>query len=313
MSVWSIAVLFMFSIAAETQADLVWLKGSPKSLSGWVVSSAGPNESKQEIKNEIEFRVFQNERFLRARTIQSDQIELVVRNIDVARLGKLSPERPSLYRDYAEELSVHKNDPAARDLAKRLFLLAAKNSTEDLRQSSMLGLLALANSADEYNRLKTLCILAVPTMGDLKGEMQNPFSIKNGLASQSKKTEEDRERMLKLVHAIRREMADVENSLLKDNDKRKSYANWEEICSVAELDQIAAAERPSRVQLAKLLAIEIQVLQSESPAVKPKQDRGWGDSATQPSAAIGVLPTFENVTRFDPRQSVFRDGKWDYP
>ena len=74
---------------------------------------------------------------------------------------------------------------------------------------------------------------------------------------------------------------------------------------------MARVNRPNKTQLAKLLMIESQINSSgNGQDVSTIRRLGWGDFATQVSGNLSVLPSFKNVTRFDPEKSVYRDGQW---
>lgn len=307
------AIFFLVCSAASVRADLIWVKGKPNPMSGQIVASLTGTDK-------IEFRSFRNGSFERKQSFSASEIEFQIKNIDASRLESLDPKRPNEYREYAEELAVQKNDTAARQLARRLYLLAAAHSTGDLRRSSLLGLIAIAESPEEYERFKMLHVLSDPETGDSSNELSaTPFGMGfkqngNSKVAETDFSETEKARMLELIYAIRRENSSKSKLLLDDDGNHKVFQKWKAYCSLAELKRIASAQRPSKVQLAKLLSIEIQILNSDTTDITyPVRSKAWSDHASRPSSTIGVLPTFENATRFNPKQSVYRDGRWEEP
>lgn len=289
-------------------ADVVWINGQATPLYGRIVSST---------PEQIELQVFENDKLGRIEKISRSQIEQWIVNIDTRRLEQLSPANLFEYRDFAEELASQQNDPSARSLARRLYLVAAANSTGDddaieLRNSALAGLISIAGSSDERRRLKMLRYLV------------SPDDVEAGDVGDSRSVAEPRSKaqtdlMLQLVQAIRKENSLQATKLLSTQANRAVFQNWSEICSLEEMDRIARVNRPSKPQLSKLLRIELQirsanVVNDQGAAVLPSGRRqGWGDFAMQETGILSVVPSFENVTTIDPYKSVFRNGRWSRP
>src|SRR2546425_1111838 len=49
----------------------------------------------------------------------------IIHQVDRNRLEKLATDNPKAYRDFAQELTKQTADPEAKDMAMRLFLIAA--------------------------------------------------------------------------------------------------------------------------------------------------------------------------------------------
>src|SRR5262249_41471529 len=90
----------------------------------------------------------------------------VLHRLDVKRLEGLSPSNPKGYRDYAEELAAHKNDPEARDTAMRLYLIAARLAPEKFGTSSLLSMSALASTPAEARKCRAMAFLLDPKASD---------------------------------------------------------------------------------------------------------------------------------------------------
>jgi hypothetical protein len=99
----------------------------------------------------------------------------ILHRLDVKRLEGLSRDNPKAYRDYAEELARHKDDPEARDTAMRLYLIAAKLAPEKFGSSSLLGMSALASPA-EARKCRAMAFLLDPKAdaGVLKDQAAKP-------------------------------------------------------------------------------------------------------------------------------------------
>jgi len=306
----AIVLLIAIDVVFPTQglADVIWIRGQNGPIYGRIES-----ESDQE----VQIRVFENGRYGQKTGIPREQIDLLVVNIDAKRLAQLDPSKPESYRDYAEELASQKNDPAAKALAQRLYLLAAASAEPNrtkgatrkmaLRRSALLGLAAIEDSAAERRRIDVLRHLIDPDSSDIG-------TLTAGDRASIPQSISKKQLMLELVHAIRQEKSERARQLLNSPENRSVFEGWRELCSFAELEQMALVNRPSRVQLSKLLAIELQIVRDVNSAnISTPQHLNWGDYAVQVSNTLGVLPTLENITPFDPRKSVFRDGIWVEP
>ena len=282
------------TLPTTSNADVLWEKSLEKSISGKIVS---------ENDTSIQFQTFSDGRLGQTKSIKREQIGFVTRTIDTKRLSLLSPENWSAYRDYAEEIGGFKNDPAARHLARRLYLITAANSSGELQQSAILGLLAITESKTERRRLELLGFMLNPDSSE--------FAIVPAEDQQTAASESDKQTMLSLVHAIRKGESAKARSLLKSSSNRIVFSRWRDQCSLEELDQIAVVNQPSKVQLKKLLSIEIRITQdSELAEQQLNRKLSWGDYATQTSTNKGILPTFENVTEFNPNESIYENGIW---
>lgn len=296
-----------FGGGTTLHSDVVWLKGNSAPQYGRIISQS---------EKSIEFSRFENNRLAPSVSLPRVQIEQLVVNFDRERLEKLTPSDPAAYRDYAEELAAQSADPTARDLARRLYLIAAASSPGEreseltIRQSGLAGLVGLANSADERRKLKMLQILVSP----------NPVQLIDPTPTTQIPTADGDDRLtLDLIHAIRSENLTRAVELLAARENRAVFATWSEICSLDELDSIARVNRPSKAQLSKLLQVEVQIL-SRDPNLPQKngtsgnsRDLSWGDSAMRPFSLPGLAPSFETVTDYDPGASIFREGRWVTP
>lgn len=96
-------------------------------------------------------------------TIPRDKYEELIRPVDESRLDRLRPDNPDDYRLYAEDLAEKHADPEAREMAIRLYLIAASLDTPRLGRSCLLGMSHLARSAEERARFQAMVFLLDPT------------------------------------------------------------------------------------------------------------------------------------------------------
>ena len=294
------AVLTMGAVAA---GDTVWVNGQAEPLCGRIVSRSD---------DEIQLEQFEDGKFGEITSIPTKQVDTVIVNFDPERLASLSPDNPVAYRNYAEELCTQRADAAAIHLARRLYLLAgvnAANSSQNaLRSGAILGLISLAPDESQRRKLELLYRLNEPGQTKLKPKSKLPLQVNDA------PTRAEQELILKVVVAIRQEDSDTAIGLLRSDQNRESIKKWSNLCTPEELDRIAAASRPSTLQLRKLLSVELAVRQPELTNSKPAMTKsGWDELAMQPATQFSALPTFANVTQFDPSKSVYRNGIWVRP
>ena len=296
-----IQILTVLASATDVAGDTLWFAGQAEPLCGRIVSQTD---------DEIRIEKFADGKFGDVASIPAKKVDSVIVNLDTKRLAELSPDFPVAYRNYAEELCTQQADAAAIHVARRLYLLAAANSIDpsqsDLRSGALLGLISLSPNESQRRKLELLHRLTEPGQARLKPKSTPTVNFVP--------TETEKELMLKVVVAIRQEDSNTALGLLNSDPNRESLKKWSTICTPQELDRMATAKRPSTAQLRKLLAIELAVRQPEGAIRKPVlSNSSWGELAMQPAANFNPLPTFANVTEFDPGKSVYRDEVWVSP
>ena len=277
-------------------ADVVWVRGEDQPRYGWVL---------MQDDQKVVFRPV-GEAETRQEEFDRTAIEMLVVNFDRRRLENLSPENFADYRDYAEELTAQKNDPVARELAVRLYIIAAAGSNDEVRQSSLKGLVALAENDQQRQKWTTLRRLH-ETGGRVS---QQPASTLSDTI-----TPDERRQALKVVRMIRQGNGLEAARLLRQPAAKKAFRHWTHICSVDELTRISLLNRPTLSQLHQLLSIELSIVnnQSKTRITEESQARSWGEYAQAKSTIAGVMPSFRTATRFDPGNSIFRAGRWLKP
>lgn len=86
----------------------------------------------------------------------------IIHQVDRGRLEKLAQDNPKTFYDYADELSKHGEDPEARDLAMRLFLIAAYLKPRELGAKSLVRMSLLAGTPAESRRCLAMAYLLDP-------------------------------------------------------------------------------------------------------------------------------------------------------
>ena len=86
----------------------------------------------------------------------------ILHRLDVKRLEGLSKDNPKAYGDYAEELALQKDDPEARYVAMRLYLIAAYLAPKEFGSSSLLHMSALASTPTEARKCRAMAYLLDP-------------------------------------------------------------------------------------------------------------------------------------------------------
>jgi len=86
----------------------------------------------------------------------------VLSQIDAKRLGMLSPDDPTAYRDYAKELAGVEGDPEAKYVARRLYLIATHLDPKALGPGSLLAMSELAETTSEARKCRAMAYLLDP-------------------------------------------------------------------------------------------------------------------------------------------------------
>jgi hypothetical protein len=106
----------------------------------------------------------------------------ILHQVDRKRLEKLNKDSPKAYRDYAEELAGKKEDPEGRDVAMRLYLIAAYLDPQQFGRSSLVGMSKLASTASEIRKCRAMAFL-LDEKGDaslLRGGSAKTTQAKSG-------------------------------------------------------------------------------------------------------------------------------------
>ncbi|GEM_PF-2051736 len=88
----------------------------------------------------------------------------IIHEIDKDRLAKLVKDDPKAYRDYAEVLADKKlaDDPEAKYMARRLFLIAAYLDPQQFGPSALVSMSSLAGTPAEARKCRAMAFLLDP-------------------------------------------------------------------------------------------------------------------------------------------------------
>ena len=241
-----------------------------------------------------------------------NEIVTLVVNINDVRLSRLSIDNLNAYRNYAEELAEQRADGQARDLAIRLFLIVAYWADQEpktqgypeLRDSSIRNLIPLARTEVEHRAFQKLAFLH-----DLKVIQTAETSAGNRLVVD----EEMKQQLLGLVKAVRTSDRERAIELTSRDAIKKSWSRWSGLCNWDDLGRVIKSDGPSAIQLERLLQIEAELLTNQAALHPTNRLQSWAVQSADYDARTELLPTFSNVTEFDPRQAVFQNGQWMEP
>jgi hypothetical protein len=247
---------------------------------------------------------------LREAQIDRNQIEELIVTVDPERLTKLDPSQPKLYREYAEELAEKQRDPEARDAAIRLFAIAALEGDAKLRKSALLGLIALARSPAEERRFRAAAYLHDPEHDRSILQESAAATSQPGapLASASPA-------LLEAIQLARQGKSVGVRNLVDSEPLRKELQGPVTAHITREALWTAAhARQLPDDNLAVLLRVELALdpalahfAAAPQEAAVVSWSQGENGLAPMPSLAL------DRITEFDPRESVFREGKWVRP
>jgi len=296
--------LTLFALVARLNGDMLIIDGESSPRYGRLV-----NNSDDDV---VLFRARVGED-TEELSLPRDKVELLIVNFDEQRLSQLDPGKLRDYRDYAEELSAQKRDPVARELAIRLYLIAAANgfqrvATRSVAESGLAGLPGLARNEAEKKAFEVLRFIYDRQDHLPRGEPEATATAPEDEPIDTQ-TQSD---LLQALRRIRREDSKAANEILTKEAVRKELERWTGICSTADIQEMLSTNRLSHSQLAKLLKLELAIQSGELP--KPQREpTSWADQSIQSGQGWTQLPDFATVTEFDPFRSIYRNGEWVKP
>jgi hypothetical protein len=281
--------------AYDAGADVIWIEGQHDPLYGVILSR---DETGVVLRTG-----FDNDTPIRK--IATHQIKLVVVNLDHRRLEALNPQKLGEYRDYAEELAVQKKDPTARELAIRLYLIAATNGANAIRDSALTGLVGVARDPREESTFRLLRHLHSELADGGENQPVERAGNRSGATTSG-------EKLLRAIQMMRRGKNIEAGEFLADETVSIALGEFPVRISWQELREIASVTRPTMAQLDQLLRIEAELRFGSLVGFEQEgvESRHWSASAHKPAKRFDRLPTFANATEFDPYLSVYREGKW---
>jgi hypothetical protein len=234
-----------------------------------------------------------------------DRVEDLVITVDPVRLSGLSPAEPLGYLQYAEELSIKKQDPEARDAARRMFLIAGSLAPQAHGRQAALGLANVAAGADEARRARTLASLIDPSGPDAEPVVAAPAAAR---------IDAGRARVLiSGIQGYRRGELKTARNAFDDEVNVRMLAALDPPVPIGRLKETLAEPefRPDYEVLAALVPLERSLRLDGTLA--GSSDSAEVDTFSEENRLPVAWPTWSNVTEFDPAETVFRDGKWQRP
>lgn len=272
---------------------VVYLKSGGKPVYGFI---------EQETGTQILMRSLEGGE-LKDRVIPLSEVEFVLRTVQTERLEKLVPSQPAAYRDYAEELSVKRADPEAREVSIRLFLITANLDDDNLRASALRSLIALARNPEEKRRFQALAF----RLGVRKSFGNKNLSLGD---AQLQITDRQRLTLVQLMRAWRLGSTNRANMLLKREPFDELFAENDFGITYAEFESIIRKSQVKGSDLGKLLVLELKLTAPKTASKQKEKKVDWGEMVssgmTEPITHIGL----ETVTEFNPNECYFRNGKW---
>lgn len=280
-------------------------------------------------------------------TIPRSRIKKLHRVVDEGRLESLNKELPQRYRDYADELARHREDPEARDMALRLYLISAWLDRDKFGQSSLLKMVDLARTPAEARAFRAMAFL------------EDPLRDVQSLQGKGAKLVDDGsfEQFLKALRLFRRGKTNLALETAQGKGVSDyfalvpgliSYKDFIRLCQehpeckcktgrafcttckgkglltcktckgkgFVDCELCQGKARPLKVsedQLQAIVRLELMVESAAKLKLGSAQEIGWTDTLRQMMIGPAPVLSLENITEFDPRKCHYRAGKWILP
>jgi hypothetical protein len=239
---------------------------------------------------------------------KADLDELII-TVLPERLAELDPARPQPYREYAEELAEKQRDPEARDMAIRLYAIAAARGDERLRYGALLGLISLARGADEERRFRAAAFLYDPAHD--AAILVAPTAAARGALSPPSAE------LLSVLRLARQGKGSTAKVILDRPEVKAEASQFSAVISLEDLMAACTARQLSPQQLLQLLKAELALEDTPAPlATAPgsaAQPATWSQAAATDGHSPLPLLSLDKLTEFDPAECFYKGGKWVQP
>lgn len=294
---------FTASASSPAAGVTIVIKGKDEPIHGYLVSESASEVVVREV----------SVNGTRVVKIPLSRVEFINRPVDDDRLSGLQPDRPEQYRQYAEELSEQRADPEARELATRLFLIAAHRQPDRLGRSCLLGMSNLATTVEQRDRCRALAYLLDP---EHDRSLLEPRPV--AVAKVSDATRANDENALEsIVDKILRGRYARAADVAKRHEVQRMLAPYPRLLTPTELELILAT--PTNVELspqlrARVLRLHHEMIVRKTPggmSLTRDSGRKWSVALLNPDNQQPVRPlTLDTISPYDPDLSVYRDGEW---
>lgn len=295
----AVSLLALLSLTTPCRAVIVFKKGDDTPIRGFIVEENSVHIVVNEPLPNGEMRKW---------ILPRVQIEDIIRAVSTNELTALRPDNPAAYRQYAEDLAAKTEDPEARSVAIRLFLIAAHLSPDDLGRSCLLGAASLARTPEEERALRAMAFVLDP---DRDATLLKPPKLV--AADFSSIRAEDRAALLRAVRALRRGRAAEARRMLSRQTLQNTIAYYSHIAAQQDYDAaLEAGGRLSNKLLQKFITLEITLSDPSASAGKTdkKQVIPWSQVLARRQTKPVKPLALEAITEFDPRECHFMEGKW---
>jgi hypothetical protein len=303
-----LSLVFALLVSRAAHGVLVLTKTSEQGLTGFLVSQSA---------QQIVLREVLPDGSRRETTIPRSEIEEIIQTVSPERLAELTPSQPQLYREYAEELAAKRRDPEAREMAIRLFQIAATLDPPNLGRGSLLGMIALARSPAEEARFRAAAYLVDPrhdanvlraTGGSVGNSANSAGSRKRALAD-----------LLRALQFARRGQGEQALQLAERPAVKEQLQAFATELPLADFYAACSSSPIDDARLKNLLGLELSLtaMLADDAAETAHPRRGLALSWRE-AIATGQLESvrpvaFDTLTEFDPAACLFRGGKWISP
>jgi hypothetical protein len=301
-----ICVLVLLLLCSRRSAHAVFLiLNSGEEITGYLVEQSAQRVTVQEATPMGKGR---------ARHILRGDISLLRLAAEPERLEALGRDNPKEYRNYAEEVAAKaKRDPEAREIAIRLYLIAAYLDSEDLGKSSLLGMINLARSPAEEKNFRALAYLLDPEHDErvLKrpGPAAKPTEIDDTIKGKLKNA----------VKALRRGNPVAARNFSSDPAVRESFKQFSDTLAYAEFEAATRTGEMSPLLMQRLVTIELSLMDTSGvddglPRNSVDDDSpNWAEIIREGKLEPVPSLVLETITEFDPGKCNYRNGKWVKP
>lgn len=267
------------------------------------------------------------------RTLERKLVERIIQTIDPKRLEELKPTAPEAYREYAEEIAPKKNDPEARELALRLYLIAAYHDRKNLGRSCLRAMAELAETPEESRRYQAMAFALDPQRQGTEPKIE-PFAVLNGSAASSE-NEVSSNDFLRCLRAFRDQKAREAAILAKKPASAQGFVRYRDVltreafleaCASRMTPQSMTADQARREEAVSLAVQRVEAREiargipvdklnigGAAGAAGDKDHESWSLSAYSRGLAPVRPLDLETIANYDPRESLYRAGRWVKP
>lgn len=245
---------------------------------------------------------------LRKHTLPRVAIDDIIRAVEPDRLAALTPDSPEAYRSYAEELAGKTEDPEARVMAIRLYLIATYLEPEALGRSCLLGMAGLARTPEEERAFRAMAFSLDPEHDP--SLLKAPKVVVPEFAGV---TDNDRKALRTALQLLRSGRLVEAQRHFQRPPVQAAATYYSHIITEAEYQEaIRVAGRLSPRLLRKFLTLELTLSAAATTETRdePAKFTPWSQLIAREDIQTAPPQSLTTITEFDPRKSIYRDGKW---